>query len=112
MSDISPFDAAPDPELGPALREALAPHHDGAFVTRIMARVRQQRQRGWEDELARWFWQGLVAASLATVLAGWGWTHLVTQDAGDASVAARALLDGSQPVADIVIASMTNPETP
>jgi hypothetical protein len=111
MSEHSPFDAAPDPELGPALREALTGPHAGAFVTRVMARVRQQRQRGWEDELARWFWQGLAAASLATVLAGWGWRHLATQESTDASVA-RALLDGSQPVADIMVASLTTQETP
>lgn len=105
MSSQSPFDARPDPELGAALRDALSGPHAGAFVTRVMARVRQQRQRGWEDELTRWFWQGLVAASLAAVLAGWGWSRLATQETADATVA-RALLEGSQPVADIMAASL------
>lgn len=48
MSDLSPMNDAPDPELGMAIREALAMPHDGAFVTRIRARI---GKRAWEDEL-------------------------------------------------------------
>jgi hypothetical protein len=108
---MSPFSAAPDPELGEALRSALAPHFAEAFVGRVMARLGQRQQRGWDEELASWFWRGLVAASLVVVLAGWGWTQVgstavATADASEASVASQ-LLDGTKPVAEIVIASMS-----
>jgi hypothetical protein len=106
MSDLSPFDAAPDPELGTAIREALAMPHDGAFVARIRARI---SQRAWEDDLAGWFWQGLAAASLATVLAGWGWSRIATTPATEASVASQ-LLEGSSPGADILLVAMTSEE--
>ena len=72
MNEHSPFDSAPDDQLGAALRDALPTPFGGAFVNRVLARLRQQRPRSWDEELAGWFWQGLVAASLVTVLAGWG----------------------------------------
>ena len=103
MSDMSPFTAAPDPELGSALREALAMPHDGAFVARVRARL---TKRAWEDELAGWFWQGLVAASLATVLAGWSWSQGATTSATDASVASE-LLNGSRPGSDVFLVAMS-----
>lgn len=104
MSDLSPFDAAPDPELGMAIRNALAMPHHGAFVARIRARI---GKRAWEDELAGWFWQGLVAASLATVLAGWGWSRAATTTTAEVTVASE-LLDGSRPGADILLVAMTS----
>lgn len=106
-NELSPFSAAPDHELGTALRAALeAPHH-GAFLTRVRARLAQQERR-WEDELSRWFWQGLVAASLATVLAGWTWTSGQNATGADveASVASE-LLDGRQPGTEILLVAMT-----
>ena len=108
--NMSPFSAEADPELGQALRSALAPHFDAAFVGRVMARLAQRQSRSWDEELAQWFWRGLVAASVAVVLAGWGWTRVsVSPDTSDASVSvASELLDGSRPVADIVIASMSS----
>jgi len=109
--DMMPFSAAADPELGAALRDALAPHFPEAFVGRVMARLAQRQQRSWDEELAQWFWRGLVAASLVVAVASWGWTHVSdASDLADASVASQ-LLDGSKPVADIVIASMS-PSTP
>lgn len=103
MSDLSPGNAVPDAELGSAIREALTRPHDGAFVARIRARL---GQRAWEDELASWFWQGLVAASLATVLAGWGWSRSATSATPDASVASE-LLEGSRPATEILLVAMT-----
>ena len=105
--EMSPFSAAPDPELGAALRSALAPHFAEAFVGRVMARIGQRQQRGWDEELSQWFWRGLVAASLVVVLAGWSLTRgsAATPDATEASVASQ-LLEGSTPVTEIVIASM------
>src|SRR5664279_3147156 len=105
--DMMPFSAAADPELGEALRDALAPHFPEAFVGRVMARLAQRQQRSWDEELAQWFWRGLVAASLVVAVASWGWTHVGdVPDLTDTSVASQ-LLDGSKPVADIVMASMT-----
>ena len=111
--EMSAFSAAPDPELGEALRTALSPHFAEAFVGRVMARLGQRQQRAWDEELASWFWRGLAAASLAVMLAGWGLTQVssaATPDATEASVASQ-LLDGSRPVTEILIASM-NSTTP
>jgi hypothetical protein len=114
MSDHSPFDSAPDVELGAALREALAMPFGGAFVNRLRARLGQHRQRSWDEELAGWFWQGLVAASLVTVLAGWGLNTFGgvadEADTGTASVASQ-LLEGSTPGATVLLASMTSTDT-
>jgi hypothetical protein len=116
MSEHSPFDAAPDAELGAALREALAMPFGGAFVNRVRARLGQHRQRSWDDELAGWFWQGLVAASLVTVFAGWSLNHFAaaadeTETAVTATVAGQ-LLEGSAPGTNILLASMTAADTP
>ena len=114
MSEYSPFDSAPDAELGAALREALEMPFGGAFVTRVRARLNQSRQRSWDDELAGWFWQGLVAASLVTVLAGWGLkTFSAGADETDATTSvASQLLDGTTPGASVLLASMTTADNP
>jgi hypothetical protein len=103
MSDMSPFSASRDDELGAALREALAPHHDAAFATRVRARL-TGRQRAWEDELARWFWQGLVAASVLVAFAGYAITRSATTQQTDASVAIE-LLNGATPGAEVLLAA-------
>lgn len=109
--ELSPFSAEADPELGEALRNALAPHFAEAFVGRVMARLAQRQPRSWDEQLAQWFWRGLVAASLVVAVAGWGWTHVGDAvDTSDTTVAWQ-LLDGSQPMADIVMASLTQ-DTP
>lgn len=109
QDEMSPFSATPDPEMGEALRNALAPHFAEAFVGRVMARLGQRQQRGWDEEMSQWFWRGLAAASVVVVLAGWGLTRIsgATLDATEASVGSQ-LLDGTTPVADVVIASMTS----
>ena len=103
MSDLSPFSASRDEELGGMLRDALAPHHDAAFVTRVRARL-GSRQPAWEDELARWFWQGLAAASVAMAAVGYAATRNATTQQGGASVAIE-LLDGATPGAEVLLAS-------
>ena len=115
MSEHSPFDSAPDVELGAALREALAMPFGGAFVNRVRARLGQTRHRSWDEELAGWFWQGLVAASLVTVLAGWSLNAFTAAgDESDPAVTSIAsqLLDGSTPGANVLLASMTSTDTP
>jgi hypothetical protein len=107
IDESSLFRAEADPELGEALRNALAPHFSEAFVGRVMARLAERQPRSWDEQLAQWFWRGLVAASVVVAVAGWGWTHVGdAPEANDTSVASQ-LLDGSQPVADIVMASLT-----
>ena len=115
MNEQSPFDSAPDAELGAALREALAMPFGGAFANRVRARLNQSRQRSWDEELAGWFWQGLVAASFVTVLAGWGFNAFSAvaddTDATATSIASQ-LLDGTNPGASILLSSMTTTDAP
>jgi hypothetical protein len=116
MNEHSAFDSAPDDQLGAALRDALPTPFGGVFVNRVLARLRQQRPRSWDEELAAWFWQGLVAASLAAVLAGWGLKAFRSADeveitTSSASVASQ-LLEGSTPGANVLLASMSSADTP
>ena len=98
----------PDPELGPMLREALAMPHDGAFVTRMRALLRQQRERTWDEVLAGWFWQGVLATSMAVAAAAISW-NMPDSDAttatGEESVAVQ-LIDAQSPGTDVILASM------
>ena len=97
-----------DPELGSMLREALAMPHDGAFVTRMRALVRQQRERTWDEVLAGWFWQGVLATSMAVAAAAVGWNaldHDATTTSGEESVAVQ-LIDAQRPGTDVILASM------
>jgi hypothetical protein len=115
MNEHSPFDSAPDAELGAALRDALEMPFGGAFVNRVRARLNQSRGRSWDEELAGWFWQGLVAASLVTVLAGWSLNSFSGTAADEtettASIASQ-LLEGTTPGASILLSSMTATDTP
>lgn len=98
----------PDPQLGPMLRDALAMPHDGAFVTRMRALVRQQRDRTWDEVLAGWFWQGVLATSMAVAAAAIGWTSQgsdATTTSGEESVAVQ-LIDAQSPGTDVILASM------
>lgn len=98
----------PDPELGPMLREALAMPHEGAFVTRMRALVRQQRERTWDEVLAGWFWQGVLATSMLVAAAALGWNTLdrdATTTTGEESVAVQ-LIDAQRPGTDVILASM------
>jgi hypothetical protein len=116
MSNENPFDAKPDAELGAALRDALAMPFEAAFVNRVRARL-NQRQAGWDEVLSRWFWQGLVAASLAALLAGWGIVQIAPSGTSSEDVAsstqtvASQLLDGSTPGAAVLLASWNAAET-
>jgi hypothetical protein len=98
----------PDPQLGPLLREALAMPHDGAFVTRLRTMVRQRRERTWDEVLAGWFWQGVLATSMAVAAAAIGWNTLgsdATTATGEESVAVQ-LIDAQRPGTDVILASM------
>jgi hypothetical protein len=115
MNEHSPFESAPDDQLGAALRDALPTPFGGVFVNRVLARLRQQRSRSWDEELAGWFWQGLAAASLVAALAGWGLKVFGPADevetAASTSVASQ-LLEGSTPGANVLLASMSSADAP
>ena len=106
VNDMDPL--KPDPELGPMLREALAMPHEGAFVTRMRALVRGQRERTWDEVLADWFWQGVLATSMAVAAAAISW-NMPDSDAttatGEESVAVQ-LIDAQRPGTDVILANM------
>lgn len=113
MSDHLPRNSARDAELGAALRDALAMPFGGAFVHRVRARL-AQRARSWDEELAAWFWQGLVAASLVAILAGWGLSAFNSVDDSETptQTVATQLLEGSAPGTSVILASLSARESP
>lgn len=70
MKNPELFDHRPDPELGNALRAALQPGDQSAFVARVMANYDRALERAtvptWEV-LASWFRPGLAAAIVALI---------------------------------------------
>ncbi len=70
--ELTPFDHRPDPVLGAALRAALEPEDQAAFVARVMAGcdvARAPSRPSWEI-LAGWARHGLAAAAVAALVAG------------------------------------------
>lgn len=67
----TPFDHRPDPVVGEALRAALTAEGDAAFVARVMAAAARPLARSPVDVLAGWARPGIVAATLAALLAGY-----------------------------------------
>lgn len=65
----TPFDHRPDPVLGAALRAALDPGEEAAFVARVLAKCASARAPTWEI-LSGWAHRGLVAAAAAALVAG------------------------------------------
>jgi hypothetical protein len=98
----------PDPQVGAALREALAMPHDGAFVTRLRALVRQRRERTWDEVLAGWFWQGVMATAMVALALAAGYSLVdsaATTSTTEESVAVQ-LIDAQRPGTDVLLASM------
>jgi hypothetical protein len=94
-----------------ALREALAMPHDGAFVTRLRALVRQRPERTWDEVLAGWFWQGVLAMTLVAMAAAAGsmaTEQPATNQFGEESIAVQ-LLDSDQPGTDVILNAMAGP---
>lgn len=67
MTEMTPFDSRPDPELGAALRAALGPSGDAAFAARFRAALAADTPL---EVLARWVWPGLAAAATLLLAAG------------------------------------------
>src|SRR5207245_6170306 len=67
-----PFEHRPDPVLGAALRRALEPEGEAAFLARLLARVDEVRLAATGDAvLARWARVGVVAAAVVGLAAGY-----------------------------------------
>lgn len=96
MNDTQPFDHRPDPELGAALRAALEPKDEKAFVARVMARYEQALDRSTVptlDVLASWFRPG-IAAAIAALIVGFLFGRTVLIPAPASIDAAMAPLEG------------------
>ena len=97
-----------DEALGALLREALGDGREAFFVTRVQARVRAAAATpSWDVVLARWFWQGLLAAAASLAVAGWS---VLREDATPVSAGesvAVQLLDGTRPGSDVLMMAMT-----
>jgi hypothetical protein len=65
----SEFEHRPDAELGAALRDALTPADDPAFVQRVVAAAGVVPAAWWEV-LRGWVRPGIAAALVLTALAG------------------------------------------
>lgn len=91
------FDARPDPELGAALRAALAPGDSAAFAARVLARLAGARTPAWQV-LAGWARPGIAAAAVAALVVGLlAGRALSRAGSWDEAVAAAADADGSLP---------------
>lgn len=112
MTDLSQAELERDEQLGLMLREALAPHHEAAFLVRLRARLgKAQRARSWDEELARWFWRGLAAATAVVIMAGLGLTDQQLNLPDDQVVATEAsfagqLLQGRSPGVEVFLVTM------
>lgn len=69
MNDSTPFDHAPDPELGGFLREALTGPAPEAFLRRLRGAV-TERDNQW-DVLERWARPRVLAAAVAAGVLLW-----------------------------------------
>ncbi len=69
--DNTPFDHRPDPLLGSALRQALAPGDESAFVAELMGSAERASAASWDAVLARWARVGVAAAVILVLAAGY-----------------------------------------
>src|SRR5437016_4101933 len=107
--ELTPFDHRPDAALGAALRRALAPGDDAAFVARVLARFEQARGPTWHGVLARWARAGVGAAALIALVAGY---LVVRAPRASAPTVAEALIapPAQAPVVEVVLASVIGNE--
>ncbi len=96
----TPFNHRPDPVLGEALREALAPRGRAEFVARVLAAADRPAVR-LVDVLARWSRLGIAAALLAALAA----TLVVGRGSRGAT---ESVVGGADPEA--VVAGVQTPE--
>jgi hypothetical protein len=101
---VTPFDHRPDPVLGAALRYALAPDDEAAFVARVLARVGQPLAY-WEV-LASWSRPGITAAVVAGLIA----TFLVGRAAAGPTPDPDLLASAATPSARLLVAAPQPPD--
>ena len=107
--ELTPFDHRQDAALGAALRRALAPEDQAAFVARVLARLEQPRGPTWHGVLARWARAGVAAAALIALVA----SYLVGRaPRASALTVAEALIapPAQAPVVEVVLASVIGNE--
>jgi len=108
MTDLSPFDHRPDPEVGAWLKDVLTVPDDRGFVVRVMARVPALMPReSWWDILSTWARPGLAAAAVLLMLAGFQLGRWVTAApvADETGIASARVFD-----ADTVLSSADVPQ--
>jgi hypothetical protein len=76
MKEPLPFDHRPDAMIGDALRRALDPADESAFVARVLARAERLRAgvaagASWDAVLAGWARVGVAAAVMIALAAGY-----------------------------------------
>jgi hypothetical protein len=69
MTELNPFDAVPDPELGRLLRQHFDPTGADDFVARVRAALPGGRPASTLDVLQRWIRPGLAAAAVIALAA-------------------------------------------
>jgi hypothetical protein len=109
MMEHTPFDHAPDPELGALLREALTGPEPEAFLHRVRAAV-TTRDDQW-DVLERWARPRVLAAAVAAGLVLWLGVRQLAQPELDAGVMvasnrASTVLSSQPPSPDEILASL------
>ena len=100
---MTPFDHRPDARLGEALRAALDPGDQAAFVARVLAAA--ARPARTVDVLAAWARRGLVAAMAAAAVAGF----LVGRGSPPMSSPEDALAPASAGAASVALVTATRP---
>ena len=100
---MTPFDHRPDPRLGEALRAALEPGDQAAFVARVVAAA--ARPARTLDVLATWARRGLAAAIVAAAVAGF----LVGRGGEPATIPEDTLAPTSAGAASIAFVTAARP---
>ena len=116
MSESSPFDSQPDPELGAVLRDALTPGGERAFVARVMTAVDAREMAAaaelpWWQVLRGWARPGLAAAlALAAGATVWAVAAERRGEQPDATLE-TVFLARAQTVAPAFLVASTAPPT-
>lgn len=111
MKESLPFDHRPDGRVGDALRRALDPGDDSAFVARVMGRAERLRAgagASWDAVLAGWARVGVAAAVTIALAAGYVLGRSAAAPAPRRASVADAVLAPatSTPEVEVILASV------
>jgi len=101
---VTPFDHRPDGTLGAALRYALAPADEPAFVARVLARM--GRPLPYWEVLASWSRAGITAAVVTGLIA----SFLVGRTAQGSTPDPDLLASAATPSARLFVAASRPPD--